>query len=169
MVTCSSHTPHATRHTSNVTRHTSQDTRYTSHVTRPFLQERMQQMSSLQAQAHGLPPPPSPAHAPASPLRQRSVKFDTVDASSQSATSALAARLSEVTTPAPVARQGSFRRHPRCRLMTPPTGAGNVTSAAEFACSTEALLIASDAALLQVQLPLLLLLLRLIVTIFHSL
>jgi len=51
--------------------------------------------------------------------------------------------------------------------MTPPIGAGNVTSAAEFACSTEALLIASDAALLQVQLPLLLL--RLIVTIFYSL
>ncbi len=56
--------------------------------------------------------------------------------------------------------------------MTPPTGAGNVTSAAEFACSTEALLIASDAALVQVQLPqllLLLLLLLLIVTMFHSL
>ena len=60
--------------------------------------------------------------------------------------------------------------------MTPPAGAGNVTSAAEFACSTEALLIASDAALVQVQLPqllllmlLLLLLLLLIVTMFHSL
>jgi hypothetical protein len=42
---------------------------------------------------------------------------------------------------------------------------------AEFACSTEALLIASDAALVQVQLPqlLLLLLLLLIVTMFHRL
>jgi hypothetical protein len=92
----------------------------------------MQQMSSLQAQALGLPPPPSPAHDSASPLQQRSVRFATFDASLQPATSAPAARLSDV------------------RLMTPPIGAGNVTSAAEFACSTEALLIASNAVLVQV-------------------
>ena len=77
-----------------------------------FSQERMQQMSSLQAQALGLPPPPPPAHDSASPLQQRSVRFATFDASLQPATSAPAARLSDGTTPAPVARRGFFRHGP---------------------------------------------------------
>jgi hypothetical protein len=121
-------------------------------------------MTNLQSQMAPVPSS-SPARSPSPP---RPLCLDAVKAPSSlpvSSSSSSSSRLSDVTTPAAVARQGQPMLSPGlANMIIPPPALSSLSlltstpsslgfrnsASADFACTTEELLLASDAALAQV-------------------